>query len=65
MATSAMTRQESAVPGTSLNSATAAGALANGGNEDVPKGYLNYILYDQDYQPIHKGFQKISEAAAR
>ncbi len=59
-----MTGRESAIPGSSLNPATAAGALANGRDPDVPQGYLNYILYDQDYQPIHKGFQKISEAAA-
>ncbi len=64
VATSAVTRQESAIPGSSLNPAATAGALANGSNEDVPKGYLNYILYDEDYQPIHKGFQKVSEAAA-
>ncbi len=54
---------EGAATGTGVNPATAGSALANGQDQGVPQGYLNYILYDEDYQPIDQGFRKVSKAA--
>ena len=55
---------EGASAGSGLNPTAGTSALANGRSEEVPPGYLNYVLYDEDFQPIDKGFQKVSKAAA-
>ena len=47
-----------------LNPATRSGALTTGPPEEVPKAYLNYLVYDEDYQLIDQGFVKVSKAAA-
>ena len=41
----------------------ATGALAND-QQEVPQAYLNYLVYDEDYQLIDQGFVAVSEAAA-
>ena len=47
-----------------LNGLAAGSALATGQEPEVPKGYLNYLLYDEEYHLIDQGFQQVSEAAA-
>lgn len=33
-------------------------------DEDAPKAYLNYILFDKDFIPVDFGFNQVSESAA-
>ncbi len=49
---------------TGTNGLAAGSALTNGKEPDVPQAYLNYLLYDENYQLIDQGFQQVSEAAA-
>ena len=49
---------------TGSNGLAAGGALATGKNQEVPKAYLNYLLYDENYQLVDQGFQQVSQAAA-
>ena len=41
----------------------ATGALANE-QQEAPQAYLNYLVYDEDYQLVDQGFVAVSEAAA-
>ncbi len=47
-----------------LNGLAAGSALATGKDQEVPQAYLNYLLYDENYQLVDQGFQQISKAAA-
>ena len=49
---------EGAVTSPGLNPATGASALANGQADEVPPGYLNYVIYDENFVPIDQGFQR-------
>ena len=49
---------------TGSNGLAAGGALTTGKEQEVPKAYLNYLLYDENYQLVDQGFQQVSEAAA-
>ena len=55
---------ESQGAGGSLNGIAASGALATGQEASVPKAYLNYLLYDEEYQLLDQGYVQVSEAAA-
>ena len=55
---------EGATASPGLNPATAMGGLAKGSDEGVPKAYLNYLVYDQDFGVVDKGFRQVSKAAA-
>ena len=55
---------ESSGAAAGLNGATITGALASGEEQGVPTAYLNYLLYDADYQLIDQGYVQVSEAAA-
>ena len=55
---------EGATASPGLNPASGAGALANSNNQAVPQGYLNYVIYDENFEPINKGYRKVSQAAA-
>ena len=46
-----------------INGLGATGALAND-QAETPQAYLNYLVYDEDYQLIDQGYQQVSEAAA-
>ena len=46
-----------------LNGLGATGALAND-QQEAPQAYLNYLVYDEDYQLVDQGFVAVSEAAA-
>ena len=41
----------------------ATSALAND-QQEAPQAYLNYLVYDEDYQLVDQGFVAVSEAAA-
>ena len=47
-----------------VNGLAAGSALATGREAKVPNAYLNYLLYDTDYQLVDQGFVGVSEAAA-
>ena len=49
---------------TGSNGLAAAGVLTTSKEQEVPQAYLNYLLYDEDYQLIDQGFQQVSQAAA-
>ena len=55
---------ESAGAATGTNGLAAGSALATGKEQEVPQAYLNYLLYDENYQLVDQGFQQVSEAAA-
>ncbi|MGB3852103.1 MAG: DUF6443 domain-containing protein [Tunicatimonas sp.] len=55
---------ESAGAASGTNGLAAGGALATGQEQAVPKAYLNYLLYDENYQLVDQGFRQVSEAAA-
>ncbi len=55
---------ESAGAASGTNGLAAGGALATGQEQAVPKAYLNYLLYDENYQLVDQGFLQVSEAAA-
>ena len=46
-----------------INGLGATGALAND-QQKAPQAYLNYLVYDEDYQLLDQGFVAVSEAAA-
>ena len=49
---------------TGSNGLAAGSALTTGKEQEVPQAYLNYLLYDENYQLVDQGFQQVSEAAA-
>ena len=55
---------ESGGAASGLNGLAAGSALANEKEQLVPQAYLNYLLYDENYQLIDQGFQQVSKAAA-
>ena len=55
---------ENAGAATGSNGLAAGSALATGKEQEVPQAYLNYLLYDENYQLVDQGFQQVSEAAA-
>ena len=55
---------ESAGAITGSNGLAAGSALTNGKQQGVPPAYLNYLVYDTDYQLVDQGFVQVSEAAA-
>jgi len=48
----------------SLSSLNSLGLLVNDGEDEVPKAYLNYILFDRNYVPYDMGFEQVSSSAA-
>ena len=55
---------ESGGAASGTNGLTAGSALSQGQKPGVPAAYLNYLVYDHDYQLIDQGFAKVSEEAA-
>ena len=49
---------------TGSNGLAAGGALTTGKQQAVPPAYLNYLVYDTDYQLVDQGFVQVSEDAA-
>ncbi len=49
---------------TGTNGLAAGSALTTGKEQEVPQAYLNYLLYDENYQLVDQGFQQVSQAAA-
>ena len=47
-----------------VNGLAAGSALASGREAQVPRAYLNYLLYDTDYRLVDQGYVAVSEAAA-
>ncbi len=46
------------------NGLAAGSALTTGKQQAVPPAYLNYLVYDTDFQLVDQGFVQVSEAAA-
>ena len=55
---------ESAGAITGSNGLAAGGALTTGKQPDIPPAYLNYLVYNEQYQLIDQGFVQVSEEAA-
>ncbi len=55
---------ESTGAASGTNALAAGGALTTGKQQGVPPAYLNYLVYDTDFQLVDQGFVQISEDAA-
>ena len=47
-----------------MNGLAAGSTLANGKEQEAPQAYLNYLVYDENFQLVDQGFRQVSKAAA-